>query len=268
MHDNIKPIEFNSESQGRDIRSGNHLAYKNKPDLSIKPIGPIYRKAGKLTQIRPLTLTPFVEIDMDLPVLNNSIQIRRKGLMNYHQMTAPCGLDCFNCPIYLMSDNGNDPRKYNVISLMAKTMLGILLPRFGNSRSETVRKLKMLYRGISVPKDQPICQGCRTEKGCCALHDLPSSAVSSYGHEELAAVQFNAGRILGPVGELIVSSDGRRGLLHVLGIVGVLQRHDEVVELEGRDEEVRHFGVVVSVLVAAGRGGDGLGHRPVLPGLP
>jgi hypothetical protein len=25
--------------------------------------------------------------------------------MNYHQMTAPCGLDCFNCPMYLANDN-------------------------------------------------------------------------------------------------------------------------------------------------------------------
>ena len=25
--------------------------------------------------------------------------------MDYKQMTAPCGLDCFNCPAYLAKDN-------------------------------------------------------------------------------------------------------------------------------------------------------------------
>ena len=25
--------------------------------------------------------------------------------MDYRQMTAPCGLDCFNCPVYLAGDN-------------------------------------------------------------------------------------------------------------------------------------------------------------------
>ena len=25
--------------------------------------------------------------------------------MDYTQMTAPCGLDCFNCPMYLANEN-------------------------------------------------------------------------------------------------------------------------------------------------------------------
>ena len=25
--------------------------------------------------------------------------------MDYHQMTAPCGLDCFNCSFYLAEEN-------------------------------------------------------------------------------------------------------------------------------------------------------------------
>ena len=25
--------------------------------------------------------------------------------MDYKQMTAPCGLDCFNCPMYLANEN-------------------------------------------------------------------------------------------------------------------------------------------------------------------
>ena len=25
--------------------------------------------------------------------------------MDYKQMTAPCGLDCFNCPLYLAIEN-------------------------------------------------------------------------------------------------------------------------------------------------------------------
>ena len=31
--------------------------------------------------------------------------------MDYKQMTAPCGLDCFNCPMYL----ANEKDRYNNI---------------------------------------------------------------------------------------------------------------------------------------------------------
>ena len=58
--------------------------------------------------------------------------------MDYQQMTAPCGLDCFNCPMYLAGENEE---------LRAK-----------------------LSRNMAIPFEQAICQGCRDEKGKPAFH--------------------------------------------------------------------------------------------------
>ena len=53
--------------------------------------------------------------------------------MDYRQMTAPCGLDCFNCPMYLAGDN------------------------------EKLRTAISKNTGISFEK--AICKGCRNENG-------------------------------------------------------------------------------------------------------
>ena len=57
--------------------------------------------------------------------------------MDYRQMTAPCGLDCFNCPMYLANEN---------------------------------EKLKAtISERQGVPLDQASCQGCRNESGTIAF---------------------------------------------------------------------------------------------------
>ena len=53
--------------------------------------------------------------------------------MDYAQMTAPCGLDCFNCPMYLAKDSKE---------LRAK-----------------------ISEKMSIPFEMAICHGCRREKG-------------------------------------------------------------------------------------------------------
>ena len=53
--------------------------------------------------------------------------------MDYRQMTAPCGLDCFNCPIYLANDDEN-------------------------VRMKLAERLKM-------PSEKVTCRGCRQENG-------------------------------------------------------------------------------------------------------
>jgi len=53
--------------------------------------------------------------------------------MDYKQMTAPCGLDCFNCPAYLAKDN--------------EKLRGIISKKMG------------------VPLEKAFCQGCRNENG-------------------------------------------------------------------------------------------------------
>ena len=57
--------------------------------------------------------------------------------MDYRHMTSPCGVDCFNCPIYLSSEN------------------------------EKLRKAVAKY--MNLPLEQAVCEGCRAEKGAPAV---------------------------------------------------------------------------------------------------
>ena len=60
--------------------------------------------------------------------------------MDYKQMTPPCGIDCFNCPIYLSNDN-----------------------EF--LKAELAKRLNM------QPKDV-VCKGCRNHKGILPLINM------------------------------------------------------------------------------------------------
>ncbi len=53
--------------------------------------------------------------------------------MNYRQMTAPCGLDCFNCPVYLAGEN------------------------------EKLKKT--VAERLNIPLERVACRGCRNERG-------------------------------------------------------------------------------------------------------
>ena len=53
--------------------------------------------------------------------------------MDYKQMTAPCGLDCFNCPLYLANEN-QDLRA-------------------------------AISKNTGIPLELAICRGCRNENG-------------------------------------------------------------------------------------------------------
>jgi len=53
--------------------------------------------------------------------------------MDYTQMTAPCGLDCFNCPVYLAKDN------------------------------EQIRA--SIAKRLNIPAEKAMCNGCRNENG-------------------------------------------------------------------------------------------------------
>jgi hypothetical protein len=53
--------------------------------------------------------------------------------MDYTHLTAPCGLDCFNCPLYLANENPN------LRSAIAKN--------------------------LNVAPENAVCRGCRNEKG-------------------------------------------------------------------------------------------------------
>ncbi|MFC2014619.1 DUF3795 domain-containing protein [Chloroflexota bacterium] len=61
--------------------------------------------------------------------------------MDYHQMTAPCGLACFNCANYLANEN-----------------------------EEARKKLEKDTRLNGVPVNVMLCQGCRNQKGVLESH--------------------------------------------------------------------------------------------------
>ena len=67
----------------------------------------------------------------------------KERMLDYHQMTAPCGLDCFNCANYLASEN-----------------------------EEARKKLERDTRLNGIPVEVMLCQGCRNQKGVLDSHRL------------------------------------------------------------------------------------------------
>jgi len=57
--------------------------------------------------------------------------------MDYKHMTAPCGIDCFNCPVYLANEN--------------EGLRSVIAKRF------------------NIPPEEAVCQGCRSENGTIAF---------------------------------------------------------------------------------------------------
>ncbi|BDZ70873.1 DUF3795 domain-containing protein [Methanobacterium petrolearium] len=63
--------------------------------------------------------------------------------LDFRELTAPCGLDCFNCPVYL-----------------------------ANFNEEIRKQLTLGLRERGLPTDKVTCQGCRKENGICPLGGL------------------------------------------------------------------------------------------------
>ncbi|MFC1999032.1 DUF3795 domain-containing protein [Chloroflexota bacterium] len=63
--------------------------------------------------------------------------------MDYIQMTAPCGLDCFNCTNYL-----------------------------ANEDEEARKRLERDAKINGVPVEVMLCKGCRNQKGVLNSHEL------------------------------------------------------------------------------------------------
>jgi hypothetical protein len=68
----------------------------------------------------------------------------KQETINFRELTAPCGLDCFNCPHYLAKNN------------------------------EELRK-QLMSRGFTY--NEGVCGGCRKENGFCAVN-------RKYGYEQ------------------------------------------------------------------------------------
>ncbi len=63
--------------------------------------------------------------------------------MDYLQMTAPCGLDCFNCHNYLANEN-----------------------------EEEKEKLNLDFKLNKIPPEVWLCKGCRNQKGILKSHSV------------------------------------------------------------------------------------------------
>ena len=60
--------------------------------------------------------------------------------MDFTQMTAPCGLDCFNCPMYLANEN---------------------------------QELKSaISKNLNIPIEKAVCKGCRNENGTMSFLNM------------------------------------------------------------------------------------------------
>ncbi len=66
----------------------------------------------------------------------------QQGEIDYRQMTAPCGLDCFNCPIY--HANHNDELR------------------------------KEIAQQMNVPEKEAVCSGCRNQQGIIRVVGMTS----------------------------------------------------------------------------------------------
>lgn len=103
-------------------------------------------------------------------------------MVDYQQMTASCGLDCFNCPMYLAKDNPD---------LREKIAANIGLPA-EKAFCEGCR----LQEGVvaDLGRDEP-CNAyrCSAEKGlafCCDCEDFPCDHLHPYA-DKAAQVPHN-----------------------------------------------------------------------------
>ena len=76
--------------------------------------------------------------------------------MDYKQMTAPCGLDCWNCQVYLAREDEG---------LRAK-----------------------ISQNMGIPVEQVSCRGCRSEKGTIPFNNMtePCNAYRCAGEKGLS----------------------------------------------------------------------------------
>jgi len=77
--------------------------------------------------------------------------------MDYTQMTAPCGLDCFNCPMYLANEN------------------------------EKLRNI--IAERLNIPIEKAVCGGCRNENGTIAFLNM-TEPCSVYKCSENRGINF------------------------------------------------------------------------------
>ncbi|MCD4848266.1 MAG: DUF3795 domain-containing protein [Candidatus Aegiribacteria sp.] len=102
--------------------------------------------------------------------------------MDYLQMTAPCGLDCFNCMMYLA--NENEALRANI-----SQQLGVSIEQAscGGCRNEDG---KIAFLGMTEPCNVYKCIGKKGIKFCSECNDFPCDHLHPYA-DKAAQVPHN-----------------------------------------------------------------------------
>lgn len=103
--------------------------------------------------------------------------------MNYLQMTAPCGLDCFNCTFYLAQEDEEALKQVELWSEQYQIPTDIMLCRGCRSHDGQIPLQKHLFGdehrcaayGCSVAKKITFCCECE-DFPCDYLHPLADKA--------------------------------------------------------------------------------------------
>ena len=92
--------------------------------------------------------------------------------MDYTNMTAPCGLDCFNCPMYLAKENEN---LRSIISKKTGIPYELVICKGCRNENGTIPFLKM-----TEPCNVFQCIEKKEIKFCCDCSDFPCDHLHPY----------------------------------------------------------------------------------------
>jgi hypothetical protein len=95
--------------------------------------------------------------------------------MDYQQMTSPCGLGCFNCPVYLANED--------------EKLRAVIAERFGIREQEAVCQGcrnegdKIAFLGMTEPCNVYRCIGKKGLQFCCDCSDFPCDHLHPYADQ-------------------------------------------------------------------------------------
>ena len=92
--------------------------------------------------------------------------------MDYENMTAPCGLDCFNCPVYLAA--GNEELRAKIAAATGVPVESVVC-RGCREEGGTIP-----FLGMSEPCNTYRCAAGRDVAFCCDCPDFPCDNLHPY----------------------------------------------------------------------------------------
>lgn len=109
--------------------------------------------------------------------------------MDYRHMTAPCGLDCFNCHFYLAKDHPESMKVLESYNRLMGIPIDVMLCKGCRGEEGLPDTLR-----VGMGKTEPChCYTCTQEKGidfCCDCDDFPCDALHPYA-DRAAQVPHN-----------------------------------------------------------------------------